>query len=141
MNITSNMIEFSERIGQQSITYGSRLPKRCNHYNKDVMKMVRSVKRPSSTATREKWDAYWAEINSINEAYTIMRYRRLGIDIVDDLGDLFYEVTLPGGWQIKPDGDSVYWSNLIDENGKCVCSIFYKAAFYDRDAFVNFMEE
>ena len=141
MNFTSNMIEFSERIGQQSITYGTRLPKRCNHYCKDVMKMTRHIKRPSYCAQNEEWDAYTAEVNSINEAYTLMRYRRLGIEVVAEVDDLFYEVVLPDGWQVKPHSDSAYWSDIVDENGKCIGDVFYKAAFYDRDAFVNFEEE
>lgn len=29
------------------------------------------------------------------------------------------------------------WSLLINNNGITIASIFYKAAFYDRDAFTN----
>lgn len=138
MNFTSSMIEFSERVGQKSVAYGTRLPKRSNGMCRDVMAITQHIKRPSSTASREEWDAYWDEVNITNEAYTYMRYQNLGIEIVAVLDDLFYEVVLPEGWQVKSHGDSAYWSDLVDEHGDRVGSIFYKAAFYDRSAFINF---
>lgn len=49
---------------------------------------------------------------------------------------LFYDVTLPSGWK-KQRTDHSMWSELIDEKGVKVASIFYKAAFYDRDAFLD----
>lgn len=49
---------------------------------------------------------------------------------------LFRQVTLPKGWKKVATGHSL-WSNLVDENGEEVATIFYKAAFYDRDAFIN----
>lgn len=141
MNLTSSMIEFSERVGQKSIAYGTRLPKRSNDMCSDVMAITKHIKRPSPTASREKWDAYWAEVNITNEAYTYMRYQNLGIEIVAEVDDLFYEVVLPNGWQIESHWDSAYWSDLVDENDECIGSIFYKAAFYDCRAFINFKEE
>jgi hypothetical protein len=53
-----------------------------------------------------------------------------------DVDDLFCEATLPAGWQ-KVATDHSMWSSLMDENGNEKASIFYKAAFYDRDAFFN----
>lgn len=49
---------------------------------------------------------------------------------------LFQFVELPAGWRKRPTGHSM-WSELVDHNGKSRASIFYKAAFYDRDAFVR----
>lgn len=48
---------------------------------------------------------------------------------------LFCEATLPEGW-IKRATDHSMWSELVDENGKVRANIFYKAAFYDRSAFM-----
>ena len=141
MNMTSTMIEFSELAGQKSIAYGTRLPKRCNHFCEDVMKMTEHIERPSSFVQNEEWDAYMAEVNAINEAYTLMRYRRLGIDIVAEVDELFYEVVLPDGWQVESDYSSAYWSYIIDENDECVGNIFYKAVFYDREAFIHFNDD
>jgi hypothetical protein len=51
--------------------------------------------------------------------------------------EMFTYVTLPPGWQKKPSGHSM-WSHIVDDKGRERLSIFYKAAFYDRDAFYNF---
>ena len=49
---------------------------------------------------------------------------------------LFQEATLPEGWQ-KVATDHSMWSELRDAEGVVRARIFYKAAFYDRDAFMN----
>lgn len=49
---------------------------------------------------------------------------------------LFQNVELPKGWQKKPTGHSM-WTDLVDDKGNKVAAIFYKAAFYDRDAFMH----
>ena len=49
---------------------------------------------------------------------------------------LFCEVTLPLGWK-KEATDHFMWSKLVDADGVERATIFYKAAFYDRDAFMN----
>lgn len=49
---------------------------------------------------------------------------------------LFREATLPPGWQKKA-SDHAMWSHLVDDKGRERASIFYKAAFYDRDAFIT----
>lgn len=48
---------------------------------------------------------------------------------------LFAPVKLPQGWKIVPTEHSM-WTELVDAEGKVQASIFYKAAFYDRRAFV-----
>lgn len=50
--------------------------------------------------------------------------------------DLFIEVEMPAGWK-KVRTDHSMWSNLLDDKGRIRASIFYKAAFYDRDAFMR----
>jgi hypothetical protein len=52
---------------------------------------------------------------------------------------LFCEAWLPAGWQKKPT-EHAMWSTLVDADGKERASIFYKAAFYDRSAFINVAE-
>lgn len=49
---------------------------------------------------------------------------------------LFCDATLPLGW-IKRATENTFWSELIDEKGRKRASIFYKAAYYDRDATVT----
>ena len=50
--------------------------------------------------------------------------------------DLFEKVTLPRGWSKQPTDHSM-WSELVDDKGVVVAMMFYKAAFYDRDAFMR----
>ena len=65
-------------------------------------------------------------------------YQACGIKVIGpSKGDrLFLDVQLPEGWKINPTDHSM-WSNLVDANGCVRASIFYKAAFYDREAFIN----
>ena len=49
---------------------------------------------------------------------------------------LFCHVTLPSGW-VKRKTDHSMWSELVDASGNVRANIFYKAASYDRDAFMN----
>lgn len=49
---------------------------------------------------------------------------------------LFRFATLPAGWSKKPT-DHDMWSNIVDDKGRERISVFYKAAFYDRDAFMR----
>lgn len=63
-------------------------------------------------------------------------YQKLGIKILASTDDLFYSVELPYGW-VKQGSDHNMWSYVLDEKGRTRISVFYKAAFYDRRAFVN----
>lgn len=70
---------------------------------------------------------------------TEVQLRALGIELgpVPTTGDtLFRSAKLPEGWKLVPSGHSM-WSNLIDARGFSRASIFYKAAFYDRNAHMS----
>jgi hypothetical protein len=66
-------------------------------------------------------------------------YEKRGIKVLGpSAGDpLFYDVELPAGWQTKATDHSM-WNHLLDAEGEKVAEYFYKAAFYDRDAFIRF---
>ena len=49
---------------------------------------------------------------------------------------LFVDVVLPKGWTLKPTEHSM-WNDLVDEHGRKRAGIFYKAAFYDRNAHIH----
>ncbi len=68
------------------------------------------------------------------EALSLMGVQR-GLDV----DDLFCEAILPSGWQKIPTDHSM-WTNLVDERGTPRVAIFYKATFYDRDAFFSFSD-
>lgn len=81
-----------------------------------------------------------ANINSlVNEYDIIEQYELLGIQVLGESDDdnLFLDVILPEGWKLIAT-DHPMWTNLIDENGGKRATIFYKAAFYDRNAHINF---
>ena len=52
----------------------------------------------------------------------------------DPRDPLFRPCTLPTGWVKRRTGHDM-WSEIVDDKGRKRVSIFYKAAFYDRDAF------
>ncbi len=75
----------------------------------------------------------------VNSGATDVReaYRKMGITITSEGEDsLFFNVELPTGWEVRPTNHSM-WNNLVDDKGVTRATIFYKAAFYDRDAFIN----
>lgn len=49
---------------------------------------------------------------------------------------MFRPATLPAGWK-REGSEHAMWSYIVDELGRRRVSIFYKAAFYDRDAFMS----
>jgi len=49
---------------------------------------------------------------------------------------LFRSATLPEGWK-KQGSDHAMWSYIVDDKGRRRAGIFYKAAFYDRDAHIG----
>lgn len=64
------------------------------------------------------------------------QFEAMGIVFGDPIDDLFVNATLPEGWK-KERTDHSMWSKIVDDKGRERASIFYKAAFYDRDAFMN----
>lgn len=49
---------------------------------------------------------------------------------------LFREATLPAGWKRVGTGHAM-WTHLVDEHGRERVAMFYKAAYYDRSAFLR----
>jgi len=81
-----------------------------------------------------------AMIGRNNDYLTVKKeYERHGIQVINpSKGDnLFLDVVLPDGWKIKGT-EHAMWNNVLDENNKIRATFFYKAAFYDRDAFLSF---
>lgn len=62
-------------------------------------------------------------------------FERLGFTFGEPVpGDsLFVNAALPPGWT-RQGSDHAMWSYLLDDKGRRRVSVFYKAAFYDRDA-------
>lgn len=127
----SKAIENQERRGQRSVVRNNRLPKKLNDNS-----VPREVSWNGVDHLMELEEKNRIIIqNNIN--YTKQQYERMGITIVDEHDDLFWNVILPEGWKIKAT-DHLMWNNLFDNKGRKRANFFYKAAFYDRDAFINF---
>jgi hypothetical protein len=58
-------------------------------------------------------------------------------DVVDGI---FVKASLPIGWKKVAAPDHSMWSYIVDETGKKRAGIFYKAAFYDRRAYIRLEE-
>lgn len=104
----SKAIENQEQRGQADVVRNHRLPKKGNSY--DTHSDIETIK---------------------------VQYESMGIQIIDEHDDLFWNVKLPEGWEIRATDHSM-WNELFDNKGRKRASFFYKAAFYDRDAFINF---
>lgn len=53
---------------------------------------------------------------------------------------IFRHVKFPEGWKLAAT-DHTLWSNLLDGEGMVRARIFYKAAFYDRNATLYILEK
>lgn len=53
---------------------------------------------------------------------------------------IFCDAKLPDGWKLQVTDHSM-WTELLDADNKVIAHIFYKAAFYDRSAFMRIVGE
>jgi len=69
---------------------------------------------------------------------TDAKYAALGFTFgePDPADPMFRPATLPQGWA-RQRSDHDMWSFLVDQHGRRRVAIFYKAAFYDRSAFMR----
>lgn len=127
----SKAIENQEKRGQQSVVRNQRLPKKLNAY-----KIPDDIKQNGVEQFME-WEEKHRIITRNNIEYTKQLYNKMGIVIIDEYDNLFWNVELPKGWEIKATDHSM-WNDVFDDKGRKRAIFFYKAAFYDRDAFINF---
>lgn len=59
--------------------------------------------------------------------------KAFGFEYGEPADDIFVSVTAPDGWRIEPTSHSMH-SDIVDDQSRKRGSIFYKAAFYDRNA-------
>ncbi len=64
-------------------------------------------------------------------------FEKLGFTFEEIEGDrVLVNATLPEGWSLEPTNSS-YWTDILDDKGRRRAYMFYKAAFYDRDAHMD----
>lgn len=123
-------IENQEKRGQAEVVRNQRLPRKINDHN--VPHEIFWVGTTPDMDYEMK-----RRITSANiEAYTRVQYEKMGIEIISEANDLFWNVELPEGWAVKATDHSM-WNEVRDSKGRKRMTFFYKAAFYDRSAFSN----
>ena len=127
----SGAIERQEKRGQEEVVRKQRLPKKVNDHNVPNEIFFAGVTKDMSWEDRKAV----TDQNVIN--YTKTMYKNVGIEILDSYDDLFWNVKLPEGWEVKAT-DHTMWNELVDDKSRKRASFFYKAAFYARDAFIRF---
>lgn len=127
----SRAIENQEKRGQQMVVVNQRLPKKTNDHCVPDEYSFNGIEDGMSFEERYKISS------ENNQKYTKSQYEKMGIAIIGEYDDLFYNAQLPNGWEIKATDNSM-WNDLFDDKGRKRAKFFYKAAFYDRDAFINF---
>jgi hypothetical protein len=95
-----------------------------------------AIAEQEATGQREivNSDVIPARLNGCTDKDLIKLGFTLGETVDGD--PLFRRATLPPGWS-REGSEHAMWSYLLDEQDRRRCSIFYKAAFYDRDAFLS----
>ena len=126
----SKAIENQEKRGQAEVVRSHRLPIKTNGG-------IPNEHRFKGITNDMDYDERVRIANDNNINFTKQQYERMGIKVIDTYDDLFYTVELPEGWKIEATSHSM-WNNLFDDRGRKRATFFYKAAFYDRDAFINF---
>ncbi|APH20871.1 hypothetical protein [Clostridium botulinum] len=127
----SGAIERSEKREQELTVMNQRIPIKSNDHVVPWEVRQIGIKNDMSYAEQFKIE------KENNIKWTKEQYEKMGIKIIDEYDDLFFNVELPNGWQIKPTNHSM-WNEVIDDKGRKRILFFYKGAFYDRDAFSNF---
>lgn len=128
---TSEAIENQEKRGQASVVRNQRLPKKVNDHTVPREIFFNNVTSDMSYEERK----LVTDKNLVD--YTRAQYEKMGIEVVDEYDDLFWNVRLPDGWEVKAT-DHAMWNELRDDKNRKRATFFYKAAFYDRSAFINF---
>jgi hypothetical protein len=120
---SSGAIERMESAGQKQLTESAELPLRLNAFKGELDKIGIQIERLPDDADYDKPLARPV-------------YEKLGIKVLESTDSLFVTVEMPEGWKVTATDHSM-WNKLLDDKGRERGSIFYKAAFYDRDAFFN----
>ena len=126
----SKAIENQEKRGQAEVVRTQRLPRKINDHNVPHEIFWSGTTQDMDYETKR-------QITSANtEAYTRVQYEKMGIEIISEADDLFWNIKLPEGWEVKATDHSM-WNEVRDHKGRKRMTFFYKAAFYDRSAFSN----
>lgn len=127
----NDLIKRQQKRRQQNIIRNERIPIKTNDMS--IPEEIRWLGTNDDMEYEERTEI----LRKNNIAWTKQQYEKMGIKVIGEYDDLFYNVQLPEGWKVEATEHSM-WNNLLDDKGRKRASFFYKAAFYDRDAFINF---
>lgn len=68
------------------------------------------------------------------EEYLEMVYKKMGIEMIEEFDNLFYQVDLPEGWSIERDG---YECHVKDRDGNIVIEYYHNSKLNERAAYVE----
>lgn len=92
---------------------------------------------PEALPIREGYIAFPLDMKDGREVY-----ENLGIEFGRKSSPLYIEAKLPEGWRIEVNEfNPVFWSYLINKEGKKVARIFHKFTIYGQDTFIILKEE
>jgi hypothetical protein len=129
---TSAVIEHSERREQSSVVRNQRLPKKANDHT-----VPHDIFWAGIDDNDKDYPSWWTRQRENNINWMKEQYEAMGIKIINEYDDLFYNVQLPDGWEIKAT-DHPMWNEIYDDQDRKRMKFFYKDSIYDRDAFTNF---
>jgi len=116
--------------GQKEVIRNSKLPMKTNEHSVPRECRLNGVEDEMNYTEQKQI------ISNNNVKYTKNQYELMGIKVTDDNDGLCCQVALPEGWTVK--SSDMYWSDVFDHEGKQRANFFYKSAFYNAEAFINF---
>ena len=134
------MEEYASQKLQQQIDNNAINPAGLNAFLREDFENAAVAMTPGGIEAQE---AYGQQILNTQEIFpremrncTREDLESLGFVFGNEVDDLFIEAILPEGWTKEPTDHSM-WSHLRDSKHRLRGEIFYKAAFYDRSAFLR----
>lgn len=138
MGGTSRFIEEQEKNGQTELVNSESFPTKINGGIRATEEEKAAIAL-ELTGDAEGWDdRVFKKIQKFEEDKTWELLKSWGFKLgkTDPNDKMFRTVTLPAGWKRRGSSHSM-WSYIDDDKGRERISIFYKAAFYDRESFFN----
>ena len=69
------------------------------------------------------------------------RWQRLGFVFGSEMDDLFVAAIYPPGYRVEHSRTHTLYCAIVDDQNRMVATVFYKAAAYDRQAWVELLDD
>ena len=128
----SKAIENQEKRGQAEVVRTQSLPKKINDHN-----VPREIFWAGVPQTAD-YDTKRAITTENVENYTKAEYKKMGIKIISEADDLFWNVKLPKGWEIKATDHSMW--NEVRDTYEELKNLYLRRGDRDHPSFVVYVE-